>query len=47
MIEVLQFVANTPDVKEVLTNFVTVGARSITNYFKSDDGIASNSQDFG
>ena len=47
MIKVFQFDANLPVVKEVLTNFVTVGARSVTNLFKSDDGIASNSQDFG
>ena len=47
MIEVFQFDANLPVVKEVLTNFVTAGARSLTSHFNSDDRIASNSQDFG
>ena len=47
MIDVYQSVANTPDVKEVLTSFVRVDAKSVTSHFRSNDGIASSSQDFG
>ena len=36
-----------PNVQEVLTSFVRVGARSVTSHFRSNDGIASSSQDFG
>ena len=46
MINIFQSVANTPNVKDVLTSLARVGARSVTSHFRSDNGIASSSQDF-